>query len=104
MTWEGGSAHHAEQTAHLAAPTLRDGGSTVLDHGEVECPDPECSVRAAVIAPIVSEGRLVGALAAYGQGTPAGIVVWLEHCADALVAAADEGHAIADAVLAGRLR
>lgn len=45
-----------------------------------------------------------GALAAYGQGTRTGIVVWLEHCADALVAAADEGHAIADAVLAGRLR
>ena len=73
VTWEGGSAHHAEQTAHLAAPTLRDGGSTVLDHGEVECPDPECSVRAAVIAPIVSEGRVVGALAAYGPHASAGL-------------------------------
>lgn len=44
-----------------------------------------------------------GALAAYGEGTRAGLIVWLEHCADSLVSGADEGRAIADAVLAGRL-
>ncbi|MEI2774518.1 MAG: Fic family protein [Tetrasphaera sp.] len=44
-----------------------------------------------------------GALAAYGLGTQQGLTVWIEHCADALVAAAQEGREIADAVLAGRL-
>ncbi len=44
-----------------------------------------------------------GALAAYAQGTRAGLVVWLEHCADSIEAGAREGGEIADAVLAGRL-
>ncbi|MFN8097715.1 MAG: Fic family protein [Dermatophilaceae bacterium] len=44
-----------------------------------------------------------GALAAYGTGTRAGLLVWLDHCADSVVAGADAGREIADAVLAGRL-
>lgn len=44
-----------------------------------------------------------GALTAYGQGSSAGVTLWVKHCADALVAGAKEGAAIADAVLAGRL-
>lgn len=45
----------------------------------------------------------VGALAAYSSGTREGVRLWLEHCCAALVSAADEGRAVADAVLAGRL-
>jgi Fic family protein len=45
----------------------------------------------------------VGSLIAYGRGDPAGIGVWLRHSAGALVAAAEEGERVADAVLAGRL-
>ncbi len=44
-----------------------------------------------------------GALTAYGQGSVEGVALWLRHCADAMVAGAEEGQAIADAVLAGRL-
>lgn len=46
----------------------------------------------------------VGALAAYGTGTPEGVALWLGHACDAYAAAAREGMAIADAVRAGRLR
>ncbi len=46
----------------------------------------------------------VGALAAYGLGTPEGLRLWLEHCCDAVVAGAQEGVRICDAVRAGRLR
>jgi Fic family protein len=45
----------------------------------------------------------LGALAAYGTGSRAGVRLWLEHCASALVAAAQQGGAVCDAVRAGRL-
>ena len=45
----------------------------------------------------------VGALAAYGTGSPEGVALWITHCAQAIVAGADEGRRIADAVLVGRL-
>jgi hypothetical protein len=45
----------------------------------------------------------LGALAAYGTGSPAGLGLWLGHCADALVAGALEAERICDAVRAGRL-
>jgi Fic family protein len=45
----------------------------------------------------------LGALAAYGSGTPQGVALWLAHCAQAVVAGAEEGGRIAAAVLVGRL-
>jgi len=45
----------------------------------------------------------LGALAAYGTGSPRGVALWITHCAEAIVAGADEGGRIADAVLLGRL-
>lgn len=45
----------------------------------------------------------LGALAAYGTGSQEGVVLWIRHCAEAIVAGAEEGGRIADAVLAGRL-
>lgn len=45
----------------------------------------------------------LGALTAYARGDRAGVTLWLEHSAAAMVAAAGEGERIADAVLAGRL-
>jgi hypothetical protein len=45
----------------------------------------------------------LGALAAYGQGSAAGVALWLGQSADALLAGAAEGERICDAVRAGRL-
>jgi Fic family protein len=45
----------------------------------------------------------LGALAAYGTGTPEGLGLWIGHCADAVVAGAALGAQICDAVRAGRL-
>lgn len=45
----------------------------------------------------------VGALTAYATGSRDGVRLWLEHVCAALVAAAADGRAVADAVLAGRL-
>lgn len=48
-------------------------------------------------------GAYLGALAAYGSGSPQGVALWISHCAEAIVAGAQEGGRIADAVLVGRL-
>ena len=45
----------------------------------------------------------LGALSAYASGSPQGVALWITHCAKAVVAGAEEGGRIADAVLAGRL-
>ena len=45
----------------------------------------------------------LGALAAYGTGSREGVALWLEHCAAALVAGAEQGEQVCDAVRAGRL-
>lgn len=74
VTWEGAWQHHAAQTSALAAPTLRDGETTLLRRREVACQDAACQIREAVISPIAVEGRVVGALAAYGMYADAGLV------------------------------
>jgi hypothetical protein len=61
-----------------------------------------------VAVPEVGHGResgaaYLGALAAYAGGTPRGVALWLTHCGEAVVAGAQEGERIADAVRAGRL-
>jgi len=43
------------------------------------------------------------ALIGYASGRPEGLVEWVRHCSDAIVAGAGEGAAICDAILAGRL-
>lgn len=45
----------------------------------------------------------LGALTAYGTGSRAGVGLWLQHCAEAVVTGAEEGEAICAAVRAGRL-
>ena len=50
-----------------------------------------------------SGAAYLGALAAYGTGSAHGVALWIMHCAESIVAGADEGGRIADAVLVGRL-
>lgn len=45
----------------------------------------------------------IGALSAYATGTSAGLTAWVEHCAAAVSAGAQEGERIADTVRVGRL-
>ncbi|MDE9366953.1 Fic family protein [Luteipulveratus sp. YIM 133132] len=61
-----------------------------------------------VAVPELGHGRegatgYAGALAAYASGTTEGVALWLTHCAQAVRRGAQEGLAIADAVLAGRI-
>lgn len=45
----------------------------------------------------------LGALTAYGEGSAAGVGLWLVHCGDSLLAAVREAERVCEAVRAGRL-
>src|SRR3712207_1378034 len=50
------------------------GHTAVLKERQVGCDDPDCPVRTAVVAPVTSEDKVVGALLAYGPVASAGLV------------------------------
>src|SRR5215207_3844661 len=69
LAWDGvggayESSHRATAPA-LVANTLRSGRTAVLGPHDVACSDPQCPVRTAALAPIVTEDRVVAVLVAY---------------------------------------
>lgn len=73
LAWDGGAEHHREHAFRDAAEVLGTGRTIVLGADPVACSDPECPVRNAVVAPVVTEDRVVAALAAYGPHASAGL-------------------------------
>ncbi|MER6578534.1 histidine kinase [Nonomuraea sp. NPDC001023] len=71
LVYDGAGDHHAAQAFEHAAATLRDGRTQVLT---IDCELLECPIRHAVVVPLTTDDRLVGALAAYGQNASAGLV------------------------------
>src|SRR5262249_41985035 len=53
---------------------LRTGRPVVLDARSVACPDDDCAIHSAVVAPVTGEDRVVGTLIAYGQEANAGLI------------------------------
>lgn len=74
LAWDGAGSHHAPDAAQHAKEVLRGGRTLVLGPGDVACTDPSCPVQHAVIAPLVADDRVVGALAAYGRHASAGLL------------------------------
>lgn len=74
LAWDGAGEHHQGHAVERARPTLDDGRTHVVGAGGIACHDPDCPIRAAVIAPLTVEDRVVGTLAAYGDSTSAGLV------------------------------
>ncbi len=73
LAWDGAADHHADRAIADAEEVLRTGHTVVLGAGQVSCSDPDCPVRAAVIAPVVTADRVVAAIAAYGPTASAGL-------------------------------
>jgi len=71
LTWDGAGEGHAPQARRLAQEALATGRTTI---GSITCPDPDCPVRSAVVAPLVVEGGVVGTLAAYAPDIGPGLV------------------------------
>jgi two-component system LytT family sensor kinase len=78
LAWDGvGGAYesnHRVDAKAIAAMTLRSGRTAVLGAHDVACGDPQCPVRTAVVAPIVTEDRVVAVLVAYSPRSSAALV------------------------------
>jgi two-component system LytT family sensor kinase len=73
LAWDGAGAHHREHVWRHASDVLASGRTLVLTAKDVACGDVNCTIRAAVLAPVISEEVVVGALAAYGPSASAGL-------------------------------
>jgi two-component system, LytTR family, sensor kinase len=74
LAWDGAGDHHRTATVQHGAAVLADGRTHVVGPGNVGCPDPDCPIRVAVVAPLTVEDRVVGTVAAYGRTTSVGLV------------------------------
>ncbi len=78
LAWDGVGgpyeSNHRGDAKALAAPTLRTGRTAVLGAHDVACSDPQCPIRTAVVAPIVTEERVVAVLLAYSIKSSAALV------------------------------
>ncbi|WP_219507433.1 sensor histidine kinase [Nonomuraea ceibae] len=71
LVYDGAGDHHAEDAFEHARATLQDGRTQVL---AIDCDLLECPVRNAVVVPLTTDERVVGALTAYGTHASAGLV------------------------------
>lgn len=95
LAWDGSTTHPRDRAREDAQEVLRTGRTIVLGFAQVGCPDPDCPVRAAVVAPVVAGDRVVAALAAYGPQASAGLARATEEVARWVatqVELADLGH------------
>ncbi len=72
LAWEGAGEVHARAAQRLAQQAL-DSGRPDVTNGLV-CGDPDCPLRAVVVAPLVLDERVVGTIAAYGPAASPGLV------------------------------
>ncbi len=71
LAWDGTGDHHSAEAVVLAADVLGSGRGGVA---QTTCADPDCPVRAAVVAPLLVEDLVVGALTAYAPTPTASLV------------------------------
>jgi len=74
LAWDGTGTHHRDELLRHAGEVLASGDTVVLGAAEVACGDPTCPIRAAILAPVISDEHVVAALAAYGPSASAGLV------------------------------
>ncbi|GAA1817146.1 sensor histidine kinase [Actinomadura chokoriensis] len=71
LAWDGEHDHHAAEGLSHAEVTLGNGRTQVHD---VACDRIDCPIRRVVVVPLATDDRVVGALAAYGEDVPAGLI------------------------------
>lgn len=74
LAWDGSQSHHSKQPTVLAAGTLDNGRTVVLDGADIACGEPSCLVRQAIVAPLEVEEKVVGTLQVFTGFASAGLV------------------------------
>ncbi len=79
LSWTGTGDHHRRSVVPLGEKTLATGRTVAHRAEDVVCDDPDCPVRTAVTAPLVSDDLVIGTLTA-----------WTEHASPGLTRATEE--------------
>ncbi|MFN8078934.1 MAG: histidine kinase [Kineosporiaceae bacterium] len=75
LAWDGiGAASHEGMAMDHVSTVISTGRTAVLSSTTVTCSKPDCPIRSAVVAPVISEERVIGALIAYAPEATAGLV------------------------------
>ncbi len=83
LAWDGtGENTHSPAAVSLASGVLRSGRTEVKGGREMQCISGDCPLRSAVVCPLVSDERVVGALIAYAPDPTAALVRATEEVAD----------------------
>lgn len=67
LVWDGTGRRHADEVLHHVRPVLESGRPRVVTAGSIACDDPGCRIRTAMLAPLIVDGKVCGALAAFGH-------------------------------------
>ncbi len=73
LAWDGPGDHHAAQLPALIAGTIDRGHTRSFDRSDLQCGEPGCPIRTAVVSPLVVDERVVGTLAAFAPYQSAGL-------------------------------
>ncbi len=74
LAWDGAGGEHGRHALWHARSAIEHARTEVVGPDGVSCADPDCPIKIAIVAPLVTEDRVVGSLAAYGFETSAGLV------------------------------
>ena len=74
LAWEGSHNHHSRQPSIIAAGTLDNGRTVVVDGEDTSCAEPSCLVRQAIVAPLEVDEKVVGTLQVFTGLASAGLV------------------------------
>jgi len=74
LAWDGEFGHHADTAQAMVMRVINSGRAEVLGPERVACQNAECPLHYAVIAPLVIDDLVLGAIAAFDRGAPAALV------------------------------
>lgn len=73
IVWDGEGRHHLASVMDQGASVIANGRTLVLGPESVTCTSADCPLRAAVLAPVTVEGRVIGMIAGFGPTASAGL-------------------------------
>nr|WP_040563638.1 histidine kinase [Kineosphaera limosa] len=82
LAWEGVSEQHAVDFPEQAQEVLRSGRTVRLEHRKLDCGQPDCRVRDAILAPLVCQDRVVAVLGSFDTHVSADLVRATQAVAD----------------------
>ena len=74
LAWDGEWGHHADTAHRIVQRVINSGRAEVVGPERVACQNAECPLHYAVIAPLVIDDLVLGAIAAFDRGAPAALV------------------------------